>query len=152
MTKAHLKTKVINLPDKIEFSVYGGLSLWQAIQRELLLDTFLEILANIAVGKFSSETGASSIKKFEDGLFSTKFSKSDNSAKKNMMYLICWIFIMCFFYSKYYFNIMVLNLSVPAYPQIKIYFFCIPPNHNFAPFACSYIKKSTQVCLFRVPF
>jgi hypothetical protein len=93
MTKAHLKTKVINLPDKIEFSVYGGLWLWQAIQRELLLDTFLEILANIAVGKFSSETGASSIKKFEDGLFSTKFSKSDNSAKKNMMYLICWIFI-----------------------------------------------------------
>ena len=83
MTKAHLKTNVINLPDKIEFSVYGGLSLWQAIHRELLGDTFFEILANISVGKFSSETGASSMKKFEDGLFSTNLSRSDNSAKES---------------------------------------------------------------------
>jgi hypothetical protein len=49
----------------------------------LLGDTFFEILANISVGKFSSETGASSMKKFEDGLFSTKFSRSDNSAKES---------------------------------------------------------------------
>ncbi len=61
----------------------GGLSLWQAIQRQLLGDTFWEILANTSVGKFSSETGASSMKKFEVGLFSTNFTRADSSAKKS---------------------------------------------------------------------
>jgi hypothetical protein len=83
MTTAHSKKNVIILPAKFEFSLYGGLSLWQAIHRELLGDTFFEILANISVGKFSSETGASSMKKFEAGFFSTNVFRSDNSVKKN---------------------------------------------------------------------
>ncbi len=28
-----------------------------------------------------------------------------------------------------------LNLLVPAYPQIKIVFLCVPPNQNYMPFA-----------------
>ena len=46
----------------------------------------------------------------------------------------------------------VLNLLVLAYPQIKIYFLCVPPNHNFTSFAYPQIKNSTQLCLFQVPF
>ncbi len=71
------------LPAKIEFSLYRGLSLWQAIHRELLGDTLLESWDNISVGNFSSEMGASSMKKFEVGFCSTSFSRSDNSAKEN---------------------------------------------------------------------
>jgi hypothetical protein len=88
---------LIKLPSKTEFFLYGGLSLRPAIHRELLRDTFLEILANTSVRNFFSETGASSMKKFEAGLFSTSFSRSDSSAKKNLIKThllnIHWVFL-----------------------------------------------------------
>jgi hypothetical protein len=82
------------------------LSLWQAIHRQLLGDTFFEILTNISVGKFSSETGASSMKKFEDGLFSTNFSKSDNSAKESCDLISFVGYSLSVLNSKYYSNIV----------------------------------------------
>ena len=42
----------------------------------------------------------------------------------------------------------VLNLLVPAYPQIKIVPLCVPPNQNYMPFAYPQIKNSTQKGFF----
>jgi hypothetical protein len=41
-----------------------------------------EILASVFVGKLSSETGASSIKKFDEGFSLISFSRSDDSENK----------------------------------------------------------------------
>jgi hypothetical protein len=48
----------------------------------LLSEICADISASAFVGKLSSETGASSIKKFDEGFSFTSFSSSDDSANK----------------------------------------------------------------------
>jgi hypothetical protein len=62
--------------------VLGVLSLWQATQRKLLTEISEEIFASAFVGKLSSETGASSIKKFDEGFSFISFSRSDDYENK----------------------------------------------------------------------
>jgi hypothetical protein len=62
--------------------LWGILSLWQAIHRELLGDTILKISANVSVWILSSVTGASSMKKLDEVLSLTSLLSSDDSANK----------------------------------------------------------------------